>query len=87
MTKILIDALKPREMPIVELSKAICSINGVDQVDIVVTEVDQRTETTKITIAGNNIPYSQVAKVLEQQTIAIRGIDAVTTAKAKPLVA
>ena len=50
--RVLIEALKPRETHLVELSEAICSVNGVEECDIVVTDVDVKTETIKLTVRG-----------------------------------
>lgn len=79
----MIDALKPREVPITELSKAICTAKGVKEVDIVVTEVDAKTETVKITITGSNIDFDEVARIISQNSAAIRSIDQVTVYKTK----
>ncbi|MHC1600987.1 MAG: DUF211 domain-containing protein [Candidatus Nezhaarchaeales archaeon] len=81
--KLLIDALKPREIPITELSKAICSARGVDEVDIVVTEVDARTETVKITITGSDIDFDEISKIITENSAAIRSVDQVTVSKAR----
>jgi len=87
--RLLIDALKPREASIIDLSQTICSVEGVEQCDIVVTEVDVRTETVRLTIQGPNISFDQVTKVLEGNGVAIRGVDeiSVTKAKAPPKIA
>ncbi len=81
--KLLIDALKPREIPITELSKAICSARGVDEVDIIVTEVDARTETVKITITGTDIDFDEISKIITENSAAIRSVDQVTVSKAQ----
>ena len=81
--KLLIDALKPREIPITELSKAICSARGVEEVDIVVTEVDARTETVKITITGTDIDFDEISKLITENSAAIRSVDQVTVSKAQ----
>ncbi|RLF13082.1 MAG: hypothetical protein DRJ68_05165 [Thermoprotei archaeon] len=81
--KLLIDALKPREIPITELSKAICAIKGVEEVNIVVTEVDARTETVKITVMGSDIDFEEVSRVMAENSAAIRSVDEVTVSKVK----
>ncbi|MEM0233360.1 MAG: DUF211 domain-containing protein [Candidatus Nezhaarchaeales archaeon] len=81
--KVLIDALKPREVPITELSKAICAAKGVKEVDVIVTEVDAKTETVKITIVGTNIDFDEVVRIISQNSAAIRSIDQVTVYKTK----
>jgi hypothetical protein len=80
--KILIDALKPRETSVVELSEALCAIDGVNGVDVVVTEVDVKTETIKLTVKGSDVKYEEVAKVIEEHGVAIRGVDEVSVSKA-----
>ncbi|MCS7139684.1 MAG: DUF211 domain-containing protein [Candidatus Nezhaarchaeota archaeon] len=81
--RLLIDALKPREVPITELSKAICSAKGVDEVDVMVTEVDAKTETVKITIIGSNIDYDEIVKIIAENGAAIRSIDQVIVSKSR----
>ena len=62
--KILIDSLKSRELSIVDLSKALGSLSGVTEVNIVVVEVDSNTETLKVTMHGPQIIYSEVKEVM-----------------------
>jgi len=81
--RLLVDALKPRETPIIELSQTICSVEGVEECDVTVTEVDAKTETVKLTIRGPDINYEQVTKVLEDNGMAIRGVDEVSVTKTK----
>lgn len=75
--KLILDALKPREISIIELSKTLCNVEGVLDVNITVTEVDARTETVKITILGNNIDFEKISKVVESCGVVIRSIDEV----------
>ncbi|HLB70549.1 MAG TPA: DUF211 domain-containing protein, partial [Candidatus Methanoperedens sp.] len=51
--RLLLDAFKPRESSIIELSKAICSTEGAEEVDIIVSEVDSKTETIKVTVTSS----------------------------------
>ncbi|MEM2906291.1 MAG: DUF211 domain-containing protein [Candidatus Bathyarchaeia archaeon] len=81
--RLLIDALKPRETPIIDLSQTICSVEGIEECDVTVTEVDARTETVKLTIRGPNIDFDRVTKVLEENGMAIRGVDEVSVARTK----
>ncbi len=81
LTRIVLDALKPREVSIVELALAIIEVNGVENVDINVTEVDARTETLKINIAGWDVDMDDIEEVLEKYSTIIRSIDAVSAAK------
>lgn len=79
--KILLDSLKSRELSIVDLSKALGSVNGVGEVDIVVVEVDSNTETLKVTIRGPQINYNQIRKVMEKHGVSIKGVDEISVSK------
>ncbi len=83
LKRIVIDGLKPREITIVSLSKTLCSVSGVDEVSIVVTEVDTKTETVKLTITGSNIDYDSIVKAMSENSTIVRSIDEVTAAKIK----
>jgi hypothetical protein len=80
--EVLLDALKPRELSIIELSKALGSVDGVDEVSVIVSEVDSNTETIKITIKGTNIEYEVISELLEKYAVSLRGVDEVHVAKA-----
>ena len=79
--RLLLDALKPRETSIIELAKALGSVNGVEGVDIVVSEVDSKTETIKLTVRGPRIQYDDVTKMMEKYGISIRGVDEINVTK------
>lgn len=81
--RVLMDVLKPREVSLVDLSVALCSAGGVEEVDIVVAEVDAMTETVKLTLRGSSIKYDEVTKVLKEQGMAVKGIDEITVARVK----
>jgi hypothetical protein len=79
--RLLLDVLKPRELSIIELSKAVGSVGGVDGVDMIVSEVDSRTETIKVTVKGSQIDYDAVSKVMEKHGVSVRGVDEISVAK------
>lgn len=81
--RVVIDGLKPREVTIVNLSKALCNVGGVEEVSIVVTEVDTKTETIKLTITGSNIDYESIVKTMNENGTVVRSIDEVTAARIK----
>lgn len=69
------DALKPRELSIVELAKALGLVDEKAEIEIVVSEVDAKTETLKVTIKGSNIDYKSVSKIMDQYGLSVKGID------------
>lgn len=79
--RLLLDALKPRETSIIELARALGSVNGVEGVDIVVSEVDSKTETIKLTVRGPRIQYDAVTRMMEKYGISIRGVDEIDVTK------
>jgi len=81
--RVLIEALKPRDTPLVELSQAICSVHGIDECDVVVTDVDVKTETVKLTVKGSNIEYDGISKVLHEYGISIKGVDEISVSKVR----
>lgn len=79
--RILLDVLKPRETAIIELARAICQVGGVAGVDIIVSEVDSKTETLKLTVKGPQIDYKDVKKVMLRYGVSIRGVDEISVTK------
>ena len=83
--RVLIEALKARETSLVELSQAICAANGVEECDIVVTDVDAKTETIKLTVRGANIEYSGIVSILQENGVSVKGVDEVNVSKVKQI--
>ncbi|MFW6117607.1 MAG: DUF211 domain-containing protein [Thermoproteota archaeon] len=79
--RLLLDSLKPRELSLIELSKALASVNGVEEVGVVVIEVDSKTETLKVTIEGPEIDHEAIWKVMENYGVSIKGVDEISAAK------
>ncbi|MGB9630889.1 MAG: DUF211 domain-containing protein [Candidatus Methanodesulfokora sp.] len=75
--RLLLDVLKPREIPTIEVSKKICEIDGISHVTVVVTEVDARTETLKVTVKGDDVCYEKVASILQEGGCVVRSVDEV----------
>jgi hypothetical protein len=83
--RMIIDSLKPRETTILDLSKALCDVKGVEEVDITVTEVDVKTETIKITVRGSDISYEELTKVMSEYGATIRSLDEINVSRAKAI--
>ncbi len=79
--RISLDALKPRELSIVKLAKALGLVADKSKVEIIVNKVDSKTENLKVTIKGWNIDYASVSKIMDQHGVSIRGIDEINVAK------
>ncbi len=79
--RLVLDVLKPHNPTIVELSKRLSVINGVVGVNCTLDEVDQETESVKITIEGSDIEYELVETAIREAGAAIHSIDSVSTGK------
>jgi hypothetical protein len=79
--RILLDSLKPRELSLVELAKALGTVDERGEVEIIVSEVDSKTETIKVIIKGANIDYKTVSNIMDQYGVSVRGIDEIIVAR------
>ena len=73
--------LKPHHPSIVELSKILSVLPGVHGVNLSIYEVDQQTETVKITIEGENLDYEEVKDSIENLGAVIHSIDEIAAGK------
>ena len=58
--RIVLDVLKPHSPSIVELSKKIAALKGVQGVNCTIEEVDQETESLRVTIEGDSVDYEDL---------------------------
>jgi hypothetical protein len=79
--RLVLDVLKPHKPTIVELSKRVSLTKGVFGVNCTLDEVDQDTETIKITIEGDDINFDAVVSAIESAGGVIHSIDSVATGK------
>ena len=77
--KMMLDVLKPLEPSILELSKNIASLEGVDSVSIDLLEIDKKVENVKILITGHSLDYNEINTVIEGTGATIHSIDNVHT--------
>jgi len=81
ITRIVLDVLKPHEPPIQELASRLASLRGIDRASVSLAEIDQSTESVKVSIEGTEISINSVRKVLEELGAVIHSIDDVSVAK------
>jgi hypothetical protein len=79
--KLVLDVLKPREPPIYELAAKLTNCQGVSEVNILLAEIDQNTESIKVSINGDDIDIDSIKKCVEEYGASIHSIDEVTVAK------
>ena len=79
--RVVLDVLKPHHPGIVELSQRLSVLQGVSGVNITIVEVDQDTETVKITIEGNAIIFDEVEAAITEAGAVIHSVDSVSAGK------
>jgi hypothetical protein len=79
--RLVLDVLKPHHPSIVELSKRLSVLEGVSGVNCTLEEVDQETESIKITIEGNAIDYDLVEATISESGAVVHSVDSVSAGK------
>jgi hypothetical protein len=82
LTRIVLDVLKPHIPNALEFAKAIADNNSGCKVTVTVVEVDEKTESTMVTIEGNEIVYEHVVDTVTSLGSSIHSIDEVTVSNA-----
>lgn len=79
--RLVLDVLKPHHPSIIELSKRLGLLNGITGVNCTLEEVDQETESIKITIEGTAIDFAQVEQAITESGAVIHSVDSVSAGK------
>ena len=79
--RLVLDVLKPHHPSIVELSTRLSVLSGVSGVNLTLEEVDQETESIKITIEGNSIDYEMVQQTIAESGAVVHSVDSVSAGK------
>jgi len=79
--RLVLDVLKPHHPSIVELSTRLSILEGISGVNLTLDEVDQETESIKITIEGNGINYEMVQQAIAESGAVIHSVDSVSAGK------
>ena len=79
--RLVLDVLKPHQPSNIIVATRLSEIDNIDGVNVALNEIDQSTETLKITIVGNNINYDSVKKTLEELGAVVHSIDEIVAGK------
>ena len=79
--RLVLDVLKPLEPNIIELSRVLSELAGVDAVNISIYEIDRRVENAKITVEGSDINYDLVLSTIEDEGGTVHSIDEAVAGK------
>lgn len=78
VVKVVLDVLKPRELPLPELAAGLCERSGASQVIADIAEVDVKTETVRLAVEGERLYLDLLYRVLEEYGCAVRSMDSIT---------
>ncbi|PVX26645.1 MAG: hypothetical protein CW716_05560 [Candidatus Bathyarchaeum sp.] len=79
--RLILDVLKPHKPSVVEVSEALSHLSGVEGVNIIINEIDQKVENAKIIVAGTSISYEEIKSKLQEFGATIHSIDEVAAGK------
>jgi hypothetical protein len=74
---LVLDVLKLHKPNIVEFGKTLCEAQNIESADITVYAVDEKTESLKMIIEGDNIEFDLVKNLIEDNGGAVHSIDKV----------
>jgi hypothetical protein len=75
--RLVLDVLKPHQPNAIDFSSALADLGGDYIVNLIVTGVDEKTETTIVTIEGLNINFNEVVMAIDKMGASIHSIDEV----------
>ncbi|MEM3072331.1 MAG: DUF211 domain-containing protein [Candidatus Bathyarchaeia archaeon] len=81
--RIVLDVLKPRDPPIYELASQLADCRGVQDVSITVAEIDQNTESIKVSIEGGSVNIEDVKECLDRFGASIHSVDEVKVTRSE----
>ncbi len=79
--RLVLDVLKPHEPQSTVLAVKLSEIENVAGVNVTLAEIDQATESVKITIVGDDLDYSKIKKVIEDLGGVVHSIDEVVAGR------
>ena len=78
---LVLDVLKPHKPNIVEFGKELATANGVENIDVSVYAVDEKTETVKVVLEGNALDFEVIRKTIENSGAVVHSIDKICLGK------
>lgn len=76
-----LDVLKPHSPALPAFAMFLAELDGLEEVDVSVVEMDEKTESLKIVISGPSIDYEALREHLSKQGAVIHSVDQVVVEK------
>lgn len=74
---LVLDILKPHKPNILEFGRIICSEKSIEDANISVYAVDEKTESLKVVLEGKDIDFDRVKELIEDHGAVIHSMDKV----------
>jgi len=74
---IVLDVLKAHQPPLPEFAAYVGELPGIKRVDVSLVEMDEKTESLRITIDATNIDYEELRSHMAKQGAVIHSVDQV----------
>ena len=72
---LVLDVLKPHSPNIVDFGKEIAKTDNVENADITVYAVDEKTENVKVVLEGSNLDFEIIRKTIENFGAVVHSVD------------
>jgi len=79
--RLVLDVLKLRDPPLPEFASTLCELPNIEGVRVSLVEIDQNTESIKVTMEGDNIDLDMVQRLMKGHGAVIHSIDEVVVQK------
>ena len=75
-----LDVLKPHQPPLAEFAEYLGELKEVTKVDVGLEEIDERTESLKVTVEGNSIDFEELKAHIARIGAVVHSVDKVVVA-------
>lgn len=79
--RLVLDVLKPHEPSILDLAVTLSQLKGVSGVNLILQEIDQKTESVTVTLEGTDIQFEEIKRVIKEAGAAVHSIDEVVAGR------
>ena len=78
---LVLDVLKPHNPNIVDFGKNLALANGIENIDVSVYAVDERTETVKVVLEGVSLDFDKIRATIEDSGAVVHSVDKICIGK------
>lgn len=79
--ELILDVLKPRSPSLPKFAVYLCDLECVDVVDISLIEIDEKTDTLKVVVYGEDIDFAEMKDYIDKKGVSIHSVDHIVVKK------